>query len=62
MSNNYPDPDTGDPRVPGNGPIYRWGNKKGTTGAILEDGPTGPIEKGVWGPYNSRELLSWPRP
>lgn len=42
--------------VPGSDPIYRWGNKKGTTAIfeypILDDGPTGPIEKGVWGPYN----------
>ncbi len=47
--------------VPGGGPIYRWGNVEdcSTLGidisdligvCRLEDGPTGPISKNVWGP------------
>ena len=53
MSTDYSDPGTGDPAVPGNGPIYRWGNPK--WGEVfgnyrLTDGPTGPAAKGVWAP------------
>ena len=53
----------GDPPAdePGHGPIYRWGNAEdcSTLGVDisdligvcrLEDGPTGPASKGVWGP------------
>lgn len=50
-----------DPTVPSGGPIFRWGNPEdcSTLGVDisdligvcrLEDGPTGPVSKGVWGP------------
>jgi hypothetical protein len=54
MSVNYSDPGQGDPSVPGNGPIYRWGNYEWDCHmgqCRLEHGPTGPIAKdGVWDP------------
>jgi hypothetical protein len=53
MSENYGDPGTGDPSIPGNGPIYRWGNQEQGCypwACQLEDGPTGPIDKPVWAP------------
>ena len=63
MSDDYTAPGEGDPAVPGQGPIYRWGNHEDCsvlgipidiTDMIgvcrLEDGPTGPIDKNTWGP------------
>lgn len=63
MSDDFADPGAGDPSVPGMGPIYRWGNPEDCsvlgipfdiTDLIgicrLEDGPTGPVSKGTWGP------------
>lgn len=57
MSDNFSDPGTGDPSIPGSGPIYRWGNPKDgcdipfTDECILNDGPTGPVSKtSVWDP------------
>jgi Concanavalin A-like lectin/glucanases superfamily/Vacuolar protein sorting-associated protein 62 len=54
MSTDYGNPGTGDPTIPGNGPIYRWGNpRQGTcvSGECrLNDGPTGPADKNVWAP------------
>jgi len=62
MSDDFTDPGEGAPNVPGMGPIYRWGNTEDCsvldipldiTDLIgicrLEDGPTGPVSKGVWG-------------
>jgi hypothetical protein len=62
MSDQFTDAGPGDPAVPGMGPIYRWGNQEDCsvlgipfdiTDLIgvcrLEDGPTGPVSKGVWG-------------
>ncbi len=60
MSDQFTDPGAGDPTIPGMGPIYRWGNPEdcSTLGVDisdligvcrLEDGPTGPVSKGVWG-------------
>lgn len=49
----YTDRGAGDPSDPASGPIYRWGNPQ--QGCIpmaacrLEDGPSGPVDKGVWG-------------
>ncbi|PRP91379.1 hypothetical protein ENSA5_54960 [Enhygromyxa salina] len=63
MSDQFTDAGAGDPAVPGMGPIYRWGNEEDCsvlgipidiTDLIgvcrLENGPTGPVSKGVWGP------------
>jgi Vacuolar protein sorting-associated protein 62 len=63
MSDDFGDPGGGDPTIPGMGPIYRWGNPEDCsvlglpfdiTDLIgvcrLEDGPTGPVSKGTWGP------------
>ncbi|HLT38615.1 MAG TPA: Vps62-related protein [Enhygromyxa sp.] len=62
MSDDFTTAGAGDPTVPGGGPIYRWGNPEDCsvlgipidiTDVIgvcrLEDGPTGPVSKGVWG-------------
>lgn len=52
MSTDYSNPGTGDSSNPANGPIYRWGNEQMGTSYFgqyrLEDGPTGPADKGVW--------------
>jgi hypothetical protein len=43
---------TGDPANPASGGIYRWGNtEEGCIPGVcrLENGPTGPVNKGVWG-------------
>lgn len=53
MSANFADPGICDPSNPACGPIYRWGNMR--RGSVLgyyrlEDGPTGPVSKGVWSP------------
>lgn len=55
MSKDYNDPSIGN-ADPASGPIYRWGNSE--WGCVdffgerlacrLEDGPTGPVDKGVW--------------
>ena len=61
MSEDFAAAGTGPPEVPGGGPIYRWGNPEdcSTLGVDLseligvcrlENGPTGPVSKGVWGP------------
>jgi len=54
LSTNYTDPGSGDPTVPGNGPIYRWGNEQDGGPYFgfyrLENGPTGPMEKSCWNP------------
>ncbi len=61
MSEAYTDPGPEPATTPGGGPIYRWGNPEdcSTLGVDisdligvcrLEDGPTGPASKGVWGP------------
>jgi hypothetical protein len=54
MSTDYTNAGSGDPSVPGNGPIYRWGNEHQGSSYFgqyrLEDGPTGPAAKGVWNP------------
>ena len=54
MSTAYSSAGTGDPTRPASGPIYRWGNpQQGCVPSLgvcrLEDGPTGPPAKGVWG-------------
>jgi hypothetical protein len=53
MSDDFTNQGICDPSNPACGPIYRWGN----TGCCsvfgyrrLEDGPTGPVSKGVWSP------------
>jgi hypothetical protein len=56
MSRNYSDPGIGN-SDPASGPIYRWGN--GECGSVfgycrLCDGPTGPVDKGVWTAVNIR--------
>jgi hypothetical protein len=54
MSNDFTNPGTcGNPSDPACGPIYRWGNmRRGEVFGYyrLEDGPTGPVSKGVWSP------------
>jgi hypothetical protein len=61
MSDAFTDPGADPPQVPGGGPIFRWGNEEdcSTLGidisdligvCRLEDGPTGPVSKDVWGP------------
>lgn len=61
MSETFTDPGTEPASVPGGGPIFRWGNEEdcSTLGVDisdligvcrLEDGPTGPASKSVWGP------------
>jgi hypothetical protein len=63
MSDDFAAQGAGDPTIPGMGPIYRWGNPEDCsvlgipfdiTDLIgicrLEDGPTGPVSKGTWGP------------
>ena len=63
MSEDFADLGLGDPTVPGQGPIFRWGNPEDCsvlgvpidiTDLIgvcrLEDGPTGPVSKNTWGP------------
>ena len=54
LGTNYTSAGSGDPAVPGNGPIYRWGNEKDGGPYFgyyrLEDGPTGPMEKSCWNP------------
>jgi CSLREA domain-containing protein len=52
MSKDYDDPLIGDSN-PASGPIYRWGNDERECNSlfgqcILESGPTGPVDKGVW--------------
>lgn len=60
MSDDFKDPGADPADVPGGGPIYRWGNTEdcSTLGVDisdligvcrLEDGPTGPVSKDVWG-------------
>jgi Vacuolar protein sorting-associated protein 62 len=62
MSDTFTEPGAGDASIPGQGPIYRWGNPEDCsvlgipfdiTDVIgvcrLEDGPTGPISKSTWG-------------
>jgi hypothetical protein len=53
MSDDFTNPGIGDPSNPASGPIFRWGNMR--WGSVfgyyrLEDGPTGPVSKGVWSP------------
>lgn len=52
MSTDYSNDGSGDPSVPGNGPIYRWGNEESSGSYLgyhrLENGPTGPADKDVW--------------
>ncbi len=55
MSDDFKDPGSGDAADPLSGPIYRWGNTKEGCGAEvvsgecrLNNGPSGPISKGVW--------------
>ena len=55
MEDDFKLPGQGDPADPLSGPIYRWGNTKEGCGAEvvsgecrLNNGPTGPISKGVW--------------
>ena len=54
MSVDYTNPGTGDPSVPGHGPIYRWGNPQQGDEWFgywqLVNGPTGPASKTVWDP------------
>lgn len=61
MSDAFTDPGAPPPTTPGGGPIFRWGNPEdcSTLGVDisdligvcrLEDGPTGPVSKDVWGP------------
>jgi hypothetical protein len=61
MSEQFTAPGEAPFTEPGHGPIYRWGNPEdcSTLGVDisdligvcrLEDGPTGPASKGVWGP------------
>jgi hypothetical protein len=59
MSDDFTNPGTcGDPSNPACGPIYRWGNMRDGCVSIpfdgtycrLENGPTGPVSKGVWSP------------
>jgi hypothetical protein len=61
MSEAFTDPGADPPTTPGGGPIFRWGNEEDCTTlgvdisdligvCRLEDGPTGPASKGVWGP------------
>lgn len=61
MSEDFTAPGADPITVPGGGPIFRWGNTEdcSTLGidigdligvCRLEDGPTGPASKGVWGP------------
>jgi len=61
MSDAFTDPGLDPASVPGGGPIFRWGNEEdcSTLGVDisdligvcrLEDGPTGPVSKDVWGP------------
>ena len=54
-ANAMMNPGPGDPANPGQGPIYRWGNP-GTGWVafgqrLMENGPTGPVDKGVWSPF-----------
>jgi hypothetical protein len=61
MSEAFTEPGVQPANVPGGGAIYRWGNPEdcSTLGVDisdligvcrLEDGPTGPVSKDVWGP------------
>ncbi len=61
MSDAFTDAGAAPATVPGGGPIFRWGNAEdcSTLGidisdligvCRLEDGPTGPVSKDVWGP------------
>ena len=58
MSTDYADPGEGDPSNPAAGPIFRWGNRADGCGlpeeitgeCRLNNGPTGPAQKGVWNP------------
>jgi hypothetical protein len=61
MSEAFTEPGAQPANVPGGGAIYRWGNQEdcSTLGVDisdligvcrLEDGPTGPVSKDVWGP------------
>ena len=61
MSDDFANPgNCGDRSNPACGPIYRWGNMEDGCTTIpfdgtycrLENGPTGPVSKGVWGPGN----------
>ncbi|MFO0607623.1 MAG: MXAN_6577-like cysteine-rich protein [Polyangiales bacterium] len=54
MGTAFDGPGAGDPANPGAGAIYRWGNtEQGCVPSLgvcrLENGPTGPVSKGVWG-------------
>ena len=55
MSDQFTEDGTGDPFKPGNGLICRWGNPWDSVPGnscigewLLNNGPTGPISKGVW--------------
>eukprot|EP00727_Mastigamoeba_balamuthi_P012104 m51a1_g7516 hypothetical protein (138) ;mRNA; r:1096-1509 len=52
MSTDYKNKGVGDPQVPGNGPIFRWGNASKGAWMFghhqLSDGPTGPVDKRIW--------------
>ncbi|MBL9103557.1 MAG: Vps62-related protein [Myxococcales bacterium] len=61
MSDDFTAPGTPPASQPGGGPIFRWGNEEDCTTlgvdisdligvCRLEDGPTGPVSKDVWGP------------
>jgi len=61
MIDAFTDPGADPATLPGGGPIYRWGSTEdcSTLGVDisdligvcrLEDGPTGPVSKDVWGP------------
>ncbi|MDO8356983.1 MAG: Vps62-related protein [Nitrospirota bacterium] len=52
MSTDYQNPGAGNPADPAAGAIYRWGNPESgmcVGECRLNDGPTGPAAKGVWG-------------
>lgn len=52
MSDDFDDPGEGDPSDPASGAIYRWGNDEMKCGCAwpcaLDEGPTGPVSKGVF--------------
>jgi hypothetical protein len=55
MSDDFENPGICDRFNPACGPIYRWGNMRSgcppfVGQCTMEDGPTGPISKGVWSP------------
>lgn len=53
MGTDFKDPGAGNPADPNSGPVYRWGNTESGCAfgyCQLENGPTGPVSKNVWGP------------